>query len=102
DASGLRKSPPKGSRTFRLPSPRAPPTPAATAHWTPGRGETMATTTNDGPALRPGDVHDVRRRLWDAVVAASAIADDPEADPALRLRGVHGVTQAAQAYMKVL
>ena len=57
---------------------------------------------NEGAPPPPGDVHEVRRRLWNAIVAASAIADDPNADESLRLRGVHGVTQASQAYMRVL
>ena len=53
-------------------------------------------------APRPGDISDVRHRLWEAVEAAASIVADPQADHATRLRGVHGVTQAAQAYLKVL
>ena len=50
----------------------------------------------------PGDVADVRRVVWDAVVAASDVVADPDVDALVRLRAVHAVTQAAGAYLKVV
>ena len=50
----------------------------------------------------PGDIADVQRVVWDAVVAASDIVADPGADTLVRLRAVHAVTQAAGAYLRVV
>ena len=50
----------------------------------------------------PGSVADVRARLWEAIAVASAIAGDTDADPSLRLKGVHGVVQGSGAYLRVL
>lgn len=49
-----------------------------------------------------GTIDDLREQVWHAIEAAAAVLHDPEADPTLRLRGVHAVTQAAGAYTKVL
>jgi hypothetical protein len=48
-----------------------------------------------------GDIHDVRSRLWEAVEAAADVVRTAE-DAATRLKGVHGVTQATTAYVKLL
>ena len=50
---------------------------------------------------RAGDLCDVRHRLWEAVEAASDIVRTAD-DDAVRLRGVHAVTQSAASYVKLL
>lgn len=55
-----------------------------------------------GRTAKPGTVTDLRRRLWQAVEAATDIVTDPEADAALRLRAVHGLTQASGSYLKLV
>ena len=49
-----------------------------------------------------GSVADVRRRLWQAVEAAAEIVSDPASDAGLRLRAVHGLTQASGSYLKLV
>lgn len=52
--------------------------------------------------LKAGAVHDVKLRMWEAIEAAATVLRDPEADPGLRLRACHAVTQSAASYVKVL
>lgn len=53
-------------------------------------------------ARRTGDVRDVQKKLWEGVEAASRILQDDGADPALKLRAIHALTQASGSYVKVL
>ena len=52
--------------------------------------------------LDGGDIQDLRRVLWSAVQKAATLLHDEGLDPAIQLRAVHAVTQAAGSYTKVL
>jgi hypothetical protein len=53
-------------------------------------------------AKPPGTINDVKARVWTAIEAAAEILAASDTDPALRLRAVHAVTQAAGSYTKIL
>jgi hypothetical protein len=49
-----------------------------------------------------GDITDLKRKVWVAVVTAAQMLEDEDAKPDLKLRAVHAVTQAAASYAKLI
>jgi hypothetical protein len=49
-----------------------------------------------------GDLCQLRVELWAGVRVASAMVDDPETTPELRLRAVSALATAASVYAKIL
>jgi hypothetical protein len=104
--------------------PTAVPTPATLPEWLPmptardaaagqcvdvGEGGFMA-MSRQGKAqssrVRPhrglGELQDLRRKMWQAVIEAEALLIRPRASTSTKLRAVHALTQAGAAYHRLL
>lgn len=53
-------------------------------------------------ADKAGSTDELRVLVWKAIRAASEIVADADVDAGTRLRAVHGVTQSAGAYVKLV
>ena len=51
-------------------------------------------------AYKPGDLHQLRRMLWQALVEAEAVLLESE-DPELTLKAAHCISQCAGQYAKL-
>ena len=49
-----------------------------------------------------GDLTDARRKMWQAITSAEDVLMDPQTDDQLLLKAVHAMTQAVQAYAKLV
>ena len=49
-----------------------------------------------------GTVNDLRRKLWRAMAAADDVLADKKAEPTLKLKALHALTQASGAYLKIV
>ena len=49
---------------------------------------------------KPGDLEDLKKKLWRALCAAEAVLDEAE-EPELALKAVHAVSQTAGQYAKL-
>ena len=49
-----------------------------------------------------GTVDDLRLKLWKALAADDDVLADAKAEPTLKLKALHALTQASGAYLKII
>ena len=51
---------------------------------------------------KTGDLTDMRRELWRAILCAKEVLLDPSSDPSTTLKAVHAITSASTAYARLV
>jgi hypothetical protein len=54
------------------------------------------------PHRGPGELQDLRRKVWQAVLEAEALLMRPRASISTKLRAIHALTQVAMAYQRIV